>query len=312
MSTQLAVVVPCYNEEAVLPATRQRLLGLLDKLAAAGTISAESEIYFVDDGSRDATWSLIEQYANADKRVRGIKLSRNHGHQNALLAGLLHADGDAIISIDADLQDDIDVMAEMIEAFQAGHDVVYGVRETRSRDSFAKRFFAESFYRVLRLMGVDIVFNHADFRLLSRRALSALAEFGEVNLFLRGVIPALGFPSTVVSYARSERLAGDSKYSIRGMLSLAARGVTSFSALPLRLIALLGVAIFGLTLVLSIWVLWTRLFSDAVVPGWASSVLPMYFLGGVQLLSIGVLGEYVARVYLETKRRPRFIIEKQL
>jgi polyisoprenyl-phosphate glycosyltransferase len=308
--TALTIVVPCFNEEAMLPRTAAALLGVLDQLTQAGKISDGSQLCFIDDGSADATWSLIEEWAKRDGRVHGVKLSRNHGHQKALLAGLMTAPGDAIVSVDADLQDDIGVIARMVEEFRAGRQVVLGVRMDRSRDTWRKRMFAEGYYWLLRRMGVDLVFNHADFRLLSRRALETLKEYGEVNLFLRGVIPTIGFARSIVTYDRQERVAGESKYTLRKMLSLAVEGVTSFSALPLRMIAALGIAIFFGSLVLSMWVLGIRLFSDDVVPGWASSVLPMYFLGGVQLLSIGILGEYVAKIYMETKRRPRFIVEK--
>lgn len=306
----VAIVVPCFNEEAALPHAAATLLEVLDRLQQSGKASPASHVCFVDDGSSDRTWVLVEEYAARDKRVRGIKLSRNHGHQNALLAGLLTVTEDAVVSIDADLQDDVGVIEQMVDAWSAGNDVVLGVRVDRSADDWRKRLFAESYYRLLKLMGVDVVFNHADYRLLSRRALDALKEYSEVNLFLRGVIPTIGFPTAIVSYERKGRSAGESKYTLRKMLSLAVEGITSFSALPLRVIALLGVIIFLGSLALSTWVVWIRLFSDDVVPGWASSVLPMYFLGGVQLLSIGIVGEYVAKIYMETKRRPRFIVEK--
>jgi polyisoprenyl-phosphate glycosyltransferase len=308
--TALAIVVPCFNEEAALPQTVGALLEVLDRLTRAGKISTASQLCFVDDGSTDRTWTLIEQHAARDTRVHGIKLSRNHGHQKALLAGLMTAKGDAVVSIDADLQDDVAVIERMMDELHAGRHVVLGVRDDRRADSWRKRVFAEAYYRLLHRMGVDVVFNHADFRLLSRRALDTLKEYSEVNLFLRGVIPTIGFPTAIVSYDRKERFAGETKYTLRKMLSLAVEGVTSFSALPLRIIAALGIAIFFGSIALSLWVLGTRFFSDDVVPGWASSVLPMYFLGGVQLLSIGIVGEYVAKIYMETKRRPRFIVEK--
>jgi glycosyltransferase involved in cell wall biosynthesis len=308
----LAIVVPCYNEEAVLPETVARLLSVLDRLEHAGKISAQSQICFVDDGSTDCSWDCIERARLLDARVRGIKLSRNYGHQNALLAGLMTVKEDMIVSIDADLQDDVNVVERMVDAFNSGKDVIFGVRQDRSADSWLKRRLAESYYRILRLMGVNVVFNHADCRLMSRRALEALREYGEINLFLRGIIPTIGFPSATVTYDRHARSAGESKYSLRKMLSLAANGITSFSVVPLRMIAALGILIFVCSLMLSIWVAWVRIVSPDVVPGWASSVLPMYFLGGVQLLSIGILGEYVAKIYMETKRRPRFVIEKVL
>lgn len=308
--TTLTIVVPCFNEEAMLPQTVASLVEVLDRLARAGKISRASQICFVDDGSRDRTWALIEEHAARDPRVHGIKLSRNHGHQKALLAGLMTTAGDAVVSIDADLQDDVGVIERMVDEFLSGSQVVLGVRVDRSTDSWRKRVFAEAYYRLLRRMGVDVVFNHADFRLLSRRALDTLKEYSEVNLFLRGVVPTIGFPTALVSYDRKERFAGATKYNARKMLSLAIEGITSFSALPLRMIAALGILIFLGSLGLSIWVVCIRLFSQDVVPGWASQVLPMYFLGGVQLLSIGIVGEYVAKIYMETKRRPRFIVEK--
>ncbi len=308
--TTLTIVVPCFNEEAALPQTAAALLEVLERLARADKISRASQICFVDDGSRDRTWALIEEQAARDPRVHGVKLSRNHGHQKALLAGLMTTAGDAVVSIDADLQDDVSVIERMVDEFRAGHQVVLGVRVDRSSDSWRKRIFAEGYYRLLRRMGVDVVFNHADFRLLSRRALDTLKEYSEVNLFLRGVVPTIGFPTAIVNYDRKERFAGATKYNMRKMLSLAIEGITSFSALPLRMIAALGILIFLGSLGLSIWVVCIRLFSQNVVPGWASAVLPMYFLGGVQLLSIGIVGEYVAKIYMETKRRPRFIVEK--
>lgn len=306
----LTIVVPCYNEEAVLEETSKRLLGLLDGMLERGKISGESGVYFVDDGSRDRTWTIVTELAAADARVHGLKLSRNCGHQNALLAGLLRTPGDAVVSIDADLQDDIRVIDDMVNAYLGGSDIVYGVRKARTTDPAFKRMTAELYYRVLAAMGVDVVFNHADFRLMSRRALDALGEYGESDLFIRGIVPTIGFPSSVVTYDRSERFAGESKYPLGKMLSLAIHGVTSFSPYPLRLIALLGVLIFLGALLLSAWVLWVKLADGSAVPGWASSVLPMYFLGGVQLFSIGVLGEYVAKIYMETKRRPRFFIQE--
>ncbi|HKC45886.1 MAG TPA: glycosyltransferase family 2 protein [Burkholderiales bacterium] len=307
---QLAVVVPCYNEQDVLPETSRRLLGVLDRLAADGLASHASRVYFVDDGSRDRTWTEIEALAQGDGRVYGIKLSRNRGHQNALVAGLFTAEGDAIVSIDADLQDDVDVIQEMVQRYHEGSEVVYGVREDRSSDSLFKRFSAELYYRLLGLMGVQVVFNHADYRLLSRRAIEALREYREVNLFLRGIIPMLGFKTATVSYKRSARRAGESKYPLRKMVSLAVDGVTSFSATPLRLITALGLLVCLGSFALVAWALWLRLFTDQAVPGWTSTVLPIYFLGGVQLLCIGVIGEYLAKIYLEVKARPRFVIEQ--
>jgi glycosyltransferase involved in cell wall biosynthesis len=307
---KLGIVVPCFNEEAVLPETVGRLGVLLDRLHAAGKVAADSRIYLVDDGSSDATWRLIEEWHGRDGRFIGIKLSRNRGHQNALLAGLMTAQGDALVSIDADLQDDVNAIEAMVDACAAGHDLVYGVRRERETDTAFKRATAEGYYRLLHLFGVEVVFNHADFRLMSRRAIEALREFQEINLFLRGIVPLLGFRSTCVYYDRSERFAGESKYPLRKMLSLATNGITSFTAMPLRLIAGIGLLLFFVSILLALWVVWAKLFTDSVVPGWTSIVIPMYLLGGLQLLGIGVVGEYVAKVYLESKRRPRYIIEK--
>lgn len=310
MTTRLAIVVPCFNEEDVLPETNRRLLALLTRLEDMQLTSADSTIHYVDDGSRDRTWSLIETLAAEDQRVHGIKLSRNRGHQNALLAGMFSATGDALVSIDADLQDDVNVIEEMVRNYEKGYDIVYGVRQSRSSDAFFKKTTAELYYRILAKMGVDIVYNHADYRLMSRRVVESLKEFAEVNLFLRGIIPLLGFRSTTSYYDRSERFAGESKYPLKKMLKLAIDGITSFSVVPLRMISLLGFLVSLLSILMIGWVLYGKFFTNSAIPGWASSVIPVYFLGGIQLLSIGVLGEYVAKIYLETKRRPRFLIEK--
>jgi polyisoprenyl-phosphate glycosyltransferase len=309
---KLCIVVPCFNEEATLPETTCRLLGLLRDLQAKNKIDRLSELVFVDDGSMDSTWTLIEQLARDHENVHGRKLSRNRGHQNALLAGLFSTDGDAVITIDADLQDDIVAIEQMVDGYHAGYDIVYGVRSGREADTALKRVTAEAYYRALVLMGVDLVFNHADFRLLSRRAIRALSEYGEVNLFLRGIIPQLGFPSTVVRYERQRRLAGETKYSLRKMFSLAIEGVTSFSAFPLRVVTVLGITVFAISVLLGLWAVAIKLFTAQAVPGWASTVIPAYLLGGVQLLGIGIIGEYLAKIYLETKRRPRSHIEKSI
>ena len=306
----LGIVVPCYNEQAVLPETAARLLSLLESLAQKGKISAESKLWFVDDGSKDDTWRMLESIAAQDSRVKAIKLSRNRGHQNALLAGLLTAQGDALVSIDADLQDDLNVVEEMLDKFGSGSEIVYGVRQNRDTDSFAKRTTALAFYRLMHILGARSIFNHADFRLMSRRAIDALHEFREVNLFLRGIVPLIGLNSAVVYYDRHERLAGETKYPLRKMLGLALNAITSFSVTPLRIITAIGFLIFVITMVTSLWVLWVRIFSDTAVPGWASTVLPMYFLGGIQILCLGVIGEYLGKLYSETKARPRFIVER--
>jgi glycosyltransferase involved in cell wall biosynthesis len=307
---KLAIVVPCYNEEAVLPETARRLTELLGNLIARDKIGADSRICFVDDGSRDRTWALIEAAAQASPLVTGLKLSRNRGHQAALMAGLMNVDADAVISVDADLQDDLAAIESMVDAHAGGADVVYGVRRRRDADTFLKRTSAETYYRLLNLLGVEVVFNHADYRLLSRRVLMALASYRESNLFLRGIIPQLGFPSAIVTYDRAERFAGESKYPLRKMLSFAWQGVTSFSAAPLRLITAIGVAVSAGSFGVAAWALWLRLFTSDAVPGWTSTVVPMYFLGGVQLLCIGIIGEYLAKIYLEVKRRPAYFVEK--
>ena len=308
----LSIVVPCYNEEAVLSETTDRLCQLLSRLRDAKKVSLNSKIYFVDDGSTDTTWQLISSLTTKHSNIHGIKLSRNCGHQSALLAGLLTANGEALVSIDADLQDDVAVIEEMVDRYQHGIDIVYGVRKRRDSDSFFKRQSAQLYYKMLKWFGADIVYNHADFRLMSRRSIEAMRDFPESNLFLRAIVRLLGLPSAVVFYTRSERFAGESKYPLRRMLSFALDGVTSFSATPLRFIAVLGIVVFILSITMTLWVLWIRIATNDVVPGWASSVIPIYFLGGIQLLSIGVVGEYVAKIYLETKRRPRYFIEEEL
>lgn len=307
---RLAIVVPCFNEEEVFHETARRLLTLLDQLTDHGLVAAGSAIYFVDDGSRDRTWALIEERARQDERISGIKLSRNRGHQNALLAGLFTANGDVLVTLDADLQDDIDVIPDMLAEHKRGIDVVYGVRRDRFTDSRFKRYTAHAFYRLMGALGAESVYNHADFRLMSRRAVEALKQFREVNLFLRGLVPLVGFPSAIVQYARGERLAGRSKYPLRRMIGLALDAVTSFSVVPLRLITLMGFLVFLLSAAMVVWSLWVRLFTTRAVPGWTSTILPIYLLGGVQILCIGVIGEYLGKLYQEAKARPRYIIEK--
>ena len=309
---QLSIVVPCFNEQEVLPQTAARLGLLLGRLRGAGRITEDSHVVFVDDGSRDDTWKLIEQLSQEDGRLHGIKLSRNRGHQNALLAGLYTADGDVLVSVDADLQDDIEVIEEMLRQHGQGMQIVYGVRNDRSSDGLCKRATALGFYRMIRALGVESVHNHADFRLLSRRAVDALRDFREVNLFLRGIVPLIGLKSSVVYYTRSERLAGESKYPVHKMVALALDAVTSFSVVPLRLISALGFLVFLLSAAMGAWTLFVRLFTERAVPGWTSTLLPIYALGGLQILCIGILGEYLGKIYQETKRRPRYIIEKML
>ena len=307
---QLGIVVPCYNEEQVLRQTTARLFALLNRLISSAKIAENSSIYYVDDGSRDGTWALIESLAIENARIGGVKLSRNCGHQSALLAGLFTVPGDVFVSIDADLQDDVDAIEQMVDACMDGADIVYGVRDDRTADTIFKRGTAHGFYRLMEVLGIDIIYNHADYRLMTRRAIGALMGYHEVNLFLRGIIPLLGFRSAIVYYKRSERLAGKSKYPLRRMLSLAWEGVTSFSVMPLRIVTVLGAAIFALTMLISLYIVGVRLFTNLAIPGWASTVLPIYLLGGVQIFCIGILGEYLGKVYKEVKARPRYIIEK--
>jgi polyisoprenyl-phosphate glycosyltransferase len=307
---RLDIVIPCYNEDEVLPETSRRITELLNRLAAQGKISPESRVYLVDDGSSDGTWELIERLVARDRRIVGIKLSRNRGHQIALIAGLFTADGDAVISIDADLQDDIKVIEQMVDRFRDGDEIVYGVRKQRPGDPFLKRVTAETFYRMLRSLGAESIYNHADYRLLSRRVIECLKTYREVNLYLRGIIPLIGFRSSIVLYDRGNRFAGKSKYPLRKMIALALNAVTSFSIVPLRLIALAGFVIFVGSMAVTMWVVWVRFFAQTAVPGWASILLPLYFLGGLQLFCTGMLGEYLGKTYAEVKARPRFFIER--
>lgn len=306
----LYIVVPCYNEQAVLSDTAEKLAHKLTQLIDAGKISERSRIAFVNDGSSDRTWEIIRAYTERSALFSGINLAHNEGHQNALLAGLMTVlpYADATISMDADLQDDINAVDAMLEKYAAGVNIVYGVRANRSSDTFFKRFTAESFYRAMRALGADIVFNHADFRLMDRRALTALAEYPEVNLFLRGIVPMIGLTHGVVYYARKERLAGVSKYPWRRMTSFAWEGVTSLSARPIRLIAQMGMFISFISGLMLIWSI-VRHFIGETIVGWTSLVVSLWFLGGLILLSVGVIGEYVAKIYLEVKRRPRYLVQ---
>lgn len=309
---RLSIVVPCFNEEQVLRETTRRLTTLLSRMISRSKVAPESRIYYVDDGSRDGTWALIQELAREDIRIGGIKLSRNRGHQSALLAGLFTVPGDAIVSIDADLQDDVQAIESMVDASAAGADIVYGVRNDRATDTAFKRITAQVFYRLMTVLGVEVLYNHADFRLMTRRAIEALQDYREVNLFLRGIIPLIGFRTATVMYARAERTAGESKYPLRRMLSLAWEGVTSFSVTPLRIVTVLGALIFVLTVLMSLYVVGVRLFTGQALPGWTSTVLPIYLLGGIQIISIGILGEYLGKVYREVKGRPRYFIEAQI
>lgn len=305
----LGLVIPCFNEAEVLRETTNRLITLLNLMRVEGLISEDSSIFYIDDGSNDDTWQLIEELSASDDGVSGIKLSRNQGHQNALLCGLMTAPGDILISVDADLQDDLNVILEMVRHYHAGYEIVYGVRKRRDTDTFFKRFTAEGYYKLMALMQVDIIFNHADYRLLSRRSINALSEYREVNLFLRGIVRLIGFKSEIVEYDRTERFAGESKYPLRKMLSFAWQGITSFSTAPLRLITITGIITSIISVFFAMWGLSIALFTEDPLPGWASTVVPMYFLGGCQLLALGVIGEYIAKIYMETKARPRYHVD---
>ena len=309
----LYTVIPCYNEEAVLPETARRLLEKYKALISSGEISEKSRIAFVNDGSKDRTWEMICAFHKAEPLFTGIDLSKNRGHQNALLAGLLTVknDADVTISMDADLQDDINAIDEMLKKYKAGCDIVYGVRSSRKKDSFFKRFTAEAFYRLMDKLGAKTVFNHADYRLMSRRALEGLAEFKEVNLFLRGIVPMIGYPSDTVLYERSERFAGESKYPLKKMVAFALEGITSLSTKPIRLITLLGFLIFLASIVMLI-VFVVQFFLGLTVPGWPSLIVSIWAIGGLTMLSIGIVGEYVGKIYLEAKARPRFIVSQYL
>ena len=313
MSKILYLVIPCYNEEEVLPITKKALTEKMESLIKENKISKESKVMFVNDGSKDKTWELIEEYHKENPLFVGVKLSRNKGHQNALLAGLMTAKNyaDITISMDADLQDDINVIDKMIEENNQGSEIVYGVRSSRKRDSWFKRFTAESFYKLMRVMGVEVVFNHADCRLMSKRALDELENFDEVNLFLRGIVPLIGFKTSVATYERNERAAGESKYPLKKMLSFAWDGITSFSVKPLKMITTLGFLMLYISIIMIIYTIIVKILGNTV-DGWAFIMLSIWFIGGVQLVSVGLIGEYVGKIYSETKHRPRYIIEKEL
>ncbi len=309
----LYTVIPCYNEEAVINETASRLRSKYTDLIKSGIIDSDSRILFVNDGSKDNTWKMISELHNNDYLFTGISLSHNRGHQNALLAGLMTAMkfADAVISMDADLQDDIAAIDEMISKYNSGCDIVYGVRSSRKKDSFFKRTTAQSFYKLMSSMGAETVYNHADYRLMSKRALLALSEYKEVNLFLRGIVPMLGFKTDVVYFERAERFAGESKYPLKKMISFAIDGITSFSIKPMRFITGLGVTIFMLSIVMFVYTL-IRFFIGETVIGWSSLIISVWAIGGLILLSIGIVGEYIGKIYLETKSRPRYFIEEFL
>lgn len=309
--TTLYLAVPCYNEEEILEDTTNKLICKMQSLIDSGKISHDSRIMYIDDGSKDNTWKIIESLHNEHELVIGLKMSRNRGHQNALYGGLMVAKkyADAVISIDADLQDDINAFDEMLEKYENGCDIVYGVRSKRKTDTFFKRFTAEGFYKILRLLGAEVVFNHADYRLMSKRALDEFENFGEVNLFLRGIVPMIGFKTDTVEYERLERLAGESKYPLKKMLALAWQGVTSLSIKPIRFITVLGALVFIVSILMLIYSLISH-FTGQTTLGWTSLIVSIWALGGLQLLAIGIIGEYIGKIYLETKHRPRFIVEK--
>lgn len=310
MSTPtLFIVIPCYNEEEVLPITAPMFLNKLLSLVQAGKIADSSRIMFVNDGSRDRTWEIISELSRSDEHYIGISQSRNRGHQNAVLAGLMEARGkcDITISVDCDGQDDINAMDKMVDAYADGCDVVYGVRSSRETDTFFKRSTAQGFYKFLSLMGAEVVYNHADYRLISARALDALSEFHEVNLFLRGMVPLVGFKSTSVEYSRSERIAGESKYPLKKMIALAVDGITSLSVKPLRMIMSFGLTVALISFIGVIWAIVAAI-CGGTVAGWASTTCIVCFVGGVQLICMGIIGEYVGKIYMETKARPRYII----
>ena len=306
----LTIVVPCYNEEEVLPETIEQLAGQLRELIDDELVSKQSKILFVDDGSKDRTWELIYKEGLRNDYVRGLKLSRNVGHQNALLAGLFTAKehSDCVISIDADLQDDIRVIREFIVRFHQGYEIVYGVRKGRETDTLFKRSTAQGFYKLMKKMGVDLVYNHADFRLLSKRAVQELERFNEVNLFLRGIVPLLGFRSDVVYYNRLERQAGETKYPLKKMLGFAFDGITSFSVSPIRFVLIIGFVSFFMSLLFGGYFLYLKFFGTTLT-GWTSLITSIWLIGGLQLIAIGLIGEYVGKIYKETKHRPKFIVE---
>lgn len=309
----IAVVVPCFNEQAALPITAKRLLEVLDCMASSGLISDESYILCCNDGSRDLTWNVIQMLHAGNPKIKGISLAHNRGHQYALLAGLMTVRGrcDAAISIDADLQDDVNAMTEMVEKFRQGYEIVYGVRASRATDSWFKRTTARAFYSVQQKMGLDTIYDHADYRLMSNRALDILSQYGESNLFLRGIIPQIGLSTAIVTYDRHERVAGESKYPLKKMISFSIDGITSFSSRPIRMILLLGVLLLVLDVIMCIYVA-VAYFGHAAIPGWTSLMLSVWFLGSVTLIGLGVVGEYIGKIFVEVKHRPRYNISEYL
>lgn len=313
MAKILYLVIPCYNEEEVLADTAGKLDKKMKELMAEGLIDIKSRIIFVNDGSMDLTWKIIEDLHNKDTLFGGINLTRNRGHQNALLAGLMTVkdDADIVISLDADLQDDINVFDEMLRKNNEGYDVIYGVRNDRKKDSFFKRHTAQMFYKLTNKLGGDLIYNHADFRLMSRRALEGLAQFEEVNLFLRGIVPLIGYPSTIVEYERKERLAGKSKYPLKKMMSFAIEGITSLSIKPMKFVTGMGIFVFLVSIAMMIYA-FVSYFTGRVVAGWTSILISVWAIGGMVLLGLGIVGSYIGKIYLETKKRPRYIVEKYI
>lgn len=308
----LAIIVPCYNEEEILKDTNSKLIKKVNELKEKKLIKKNSYILYIDDGSKDNTWTIIKELSKNDNNIKAIKLSKNQGHQNALLSGINYVQDkcDCLISLDADLQDDIQIINEMINKYHEGYEIVYGVRENRDSDSKLKKSSAENYYKLMNSIGVNLVFNHADYRLMSNKAISFFNSFTEINLFIRGIIPLIGLKSTKVYYTRKERLAGESKYPLKKMLSFALNGLTSFSVVPLRIISIIGFIVFILSFFMGIYILYVALFTNLTIPGWSSTVLPIYFIGGIQLLAIGIVGEYIGKIYTETKKRPRYFIEE--
>lgn len=313
MNNCLYTVIPCYNEEEVLRETASRLIEKYKTLIANDKIAKNSRIVFVNDGSKDKTWDIIKELHEENVTYSGINLSRNRGHQNALLAGLMTAKdcADMVISMDADLQDDINAMDKMIDSYLAGNDIVYGVRNKREKDTFFKKFTAEGFYKIMNKMGAEVVFNHADYRLMSKKALEGLASYKEVNLFLRGIVPMIGYKTDIVTYERGERFAGESKYPLGKMISFAIQGITSLSVKPMRMIVGLGTTASFVSLIMMIYSI-VRHFTGHTVAGWSSLMISIWLFGGLILLSIGIVGEYIGKIYLETKERPRYLIDEFL
>jgi len=309
---KLIVVLPCYNEEEVLPTSINEITMLMQKLIETKKVAQDSFLCFVDDGSKDKTWNVIDQFSKTNKLVKGLKLARNSGHQNALLAGLMHykSKADIYITIDCDLQDDIEAIPKMIDLYNNGNEIVYGVRSSRDVDTVFKRKSAELFYDIQGAIGVDIIKNHADYRLISNKVLDCLSLYKERNLYLRAMFPLIGFKSDVVYYERKERFAGETKYPLKKMLAFAWDGITSFSTFPLKIITIIGFLIFFISMGMTAWILWIKFFTTQAIPGWASITIPIYFIGGLLLLSMGIIGEYIGKIYTESKQRPRYFIEK--